>query len=438
MTRRIFALEEIAAVQEIKVATPITGVALYDAPSITAFGELDNEAGGYVKDIGENTDAIIGLEAIANQLTKSSKDSLGKLGAMYANLAVEQICNKVNYALEEMPLDVKAYETDSNAAIVSGVQSLQETIGSIQEVEKKDLVSILTVLTSKRDLVNKSIRNIYARLGEIDENLERIAQLGGDVGPGEQEVSDTSWVAKACVYWSIDSTVTVCSDLKHFLANHSHVYKRLVKKQLDWITDHKDNLLTSVNGFNQYAFDPKEYVIAGSVSVESGNVKDGLLYYSDLLPGNAIYSTELPAVKTFGYEATDAMLRTGAVMTFPHSDSSPRGILVAPTLSLEDIRARGAEIKSLLEDIRHWSDVAYVTLWKEAIYDCDVIGHLLTEKAGSLNQRGLTALANVTIDLLHKADGGIGMYALTTVDALLKYVELSMSKYMTHQEVYEK
>ena len=63
---------------------------------------------------------------------------------------------------------------------------------------------------------------------------------------------------------------------------------------------------------------------------------------------------------------------------------------------------------------------------------------LLTEKAGSLNQRGLTALASVTIDLLHKADGGVGMYALSVVDALLKYVELSMSKYITHQEVYSK
>ena len=422
MKRQIFTLEEIQAVRDIKVATPITGVALYDAPASVLFSALDSRGDGLVKDIGENTEAVIGLEAIAHQLEKSTSATLGSLGARYANIAVEQICDKVNIALEEMPLDIKAYETNSGAAVASGVQSLQETIGSIQQTEQNDLVSLLTVLTSKRDIINKSIRSIYARLGEINENLERIAQLGGDVGPSEQEVSGDTWMRGVCINWNVASTITACSDLKHFLANHSHVYKRLVKKQLDWITDHKDNLLASVNGFNQYSFDPKEYTVV------SGNA----------LPGDAVWVVDTVKTTAFGYEASDAMLRSGGILTYPRANERVRMILVAPTLSLEDIRARSAEIKSLLEDIRHWSDVAYVKLWKDAIYDCDVIGHLLTEKAGSLNQRGLTALANVTIDLLHKADGGVGMYALSTVDALLKYVELSLSKYVTHTEEFSK
>ena len=438
MKYRILALENIESESESVVATPITGVALYDAPNKAVFGELNNEAGGWVKDIGEKTDAIISLEAISHQLAKSTATTLGTLGAKYANLAIEQICNKANITFEELPLDTKKYETNPSEEISSGVAGLNTAIVAMQDVEKKDLVSLLGVLTSKRDYVNKVIRSIYARLGEIDENLERIKELGGDVGPTEQEIDNPAWLQLACVRYDISTSSLTCSTLKHLLANHSHVYKRLVKKQLDWISDHKENLLTSVNGFKQYSFDPKEYLLSGANVADSGNSNDKSFYYSDPLPGDATYTVELPSTITYGYDACDAIKQTNWKLVPTAYGMRPKMRLVAPVLSLEDIRARSAEIKSLLEDIRHWSDIVYMKLWKDAIYDCDVIGHLLTEQAQNLNQRGLTALASVVIDLLHKADGGIGNYALNTVDVLLKYVEESMSKYITHQEVYSK
>jgi hypothetical protein len=312
---------------------------------------------------------------------------------------------------------------------------MQNVVGTILKNEENTLVSLLAVLSDKRAVVNKAIRSFYARLGEIDENLERVAQLG-DVQPSADVIEEPSWFRNVSVFYEIDA-IGVCPKVKHFLANHSHVYKRLVKKQLDWIIAHKDNLLQSENGFSQYTFDPKEYMIAGSIDGETDDV-GRVMHVTNDLPGDVLYGTVVPPTPTWGYAAVDAMLASGGALSYPDPTARPRMHLRAAVLSIEDIKARSAEVKSLLEDIRHWSDVAYMHLWKDAIYDCDVIEHLLTSSASSINQRGLTALASVVVDLLHKADGGVGGYALTEADALLQYIEESLAKYVTHTEEFSK
>ena len=427
MARFSFALEDIEESNEVVVAEP-TGFAMMDTPrEVSVMENCDKRSTRLVSKIGSSQEAVASLEAMANQLKHSTAASLGKLGVRFANIAIEQFCAGAQYALEELPLDPRRYESDPQAATTGGVEKIGEAKAELNKGVGTDMVSILYGLTEKRNAFNRIIHQQYHRIDEVQEALDRFKDKEG-VKPSTVDlpVSGNYYEFFYVDGGAVALGSTVVSDISHLLTEHTHLFKRLIKKNLDWLNEHKDNILKTPAGFDQYSFNPVEYNISGSDVVEK-STESTVVYKGPALPGGKNLYCKTVANTRFGYDAIDALTHSSAYIdaTTPIEP----GVEKLAVLNLSEIQARLEELKHGLENIRHWCDMAYCKMWKDAFFEETILTFLMKDEAEGLSERGLSMLAYAILSLLNNATTDVAQYALTSFDALLNYVEDSVRAY---------
>lgn len=410
---------------ELHAGTPISFADVNAKDELSILQEAQNDSESKLLDISTNNETVFSLEAMSNFIKHTGASGLNKAGITLANVAIEQICsNAKKIAFEEMSMDARAYEANPETVITSGIASIENAKNQLISNVGNDLVSILVNLTTKREAMNKCIEYTYHRIDEVNEAIQRFKNAG--VVAGEMSIADGKY---AGIYYNneiVAKGATVVSDINSIMTEHSHVFKRLIKKQLDWIVQHKDNILKTANGFEQYSFNPKEYCVAGSEMTIGGNKA---VYKSGLLPGNKAMFFETIEETTFGFAAADALAESKCYIGPVSESSDNSNTQLFKALSIEDIEGRLEELKAGLKNLKMWSDIAYRNLWKDAFFEEEIISFIMKKDAGSLNERGLSSIATGIIGLLNNATVDVGQYALNTFSTLLDYVEDSIASY---------
>lgn len=403
---------------------------LSEASLLQSLEEQDASGDALVSGIGEKTEAVAALEAISHALVRES--GMNKLAARFANIAIEELCEGAGLEMDCAALDVVQVEQDQAKAVEAGVAAIGEITEGAMTAVVEDFTSILKSLTEKRDVFNSAMRQMYHRIDEVYEDLSKLKGMESTPMPREEsflggvEFNAISYRGRGVVVRGC----TVVSDLQHLLTEHSHLYKSLIKKQLDWINAHKDNILKDESGFNQYSFNPVEYRAAGSEVQELSELTAN--YVGPDLPGGVRFHTETTRDVCFGYEAIDALTHSKSYLqSAVEMEGAATGEqAVVPTLSLAEIEARLAEVKAGLEATRRWCDTGYAKLWKDAFFEEQVLAFLTQKEALNLNQRGLSMVAYAILSLLHNATKDMAQYSLTTLSGLLHYAEVSMTQYV--------
>jgi hypothetical protein len=397
-----------------------------------------------------NQETLVSLEAMRNYLDKQDPKQIGPVGVSFANIAIENLCSANRISLESLTVNPVDYDQNPQAAVAQGLASMDKTQQELVDRIHGNLTEILRSLCDKRDALNRTIGSLWKEVTRLDnmdpvsspENIQlwqgahNLFYLNGSV-PGFDPLASR-----------------VIGDLCHFLTEHTHLFKRLIQKQLNWINDHKDNLLKGRSGFDQYTFNPVEYRCNGSVPADThhGVAPEGQVAYR---------SVELPGMKAFymltngralsGIEAIEALSEATTTLTW-YNDSEMRALLSRyngpaftetgadaqaaeeladklrqiPALDGENCKARIQEVKRALRDLEHWADMAYVKMWKDAYFEQEVLSALLKATAGSIGERGLSLLAQSVASQLVQAASHVDSYAVDTIREVLRYVALSM------------
>lgn len=429
MRKPILAYENIGVDATSFPAQPVTFATMDEQGTALELESLDARGQQIVQDLGSNQEAVAALEAMANHLSKNGSSSLGKTGAMFANIAVEQFLSKTKVSLEELPIDVRQYDRAPEETLQRGVASLNATRSELIKGSCSDLSALLFNLTQKREALNKCIRLQWHRIDSLSRYLDDLkANENADVVLKEITI-DPKWaVFEISSRPESKKGKSVVSSLEHFLSEHQHLFRRLVKKQLDWIEQHKENVLRTSTGFDEYSFDPIEYSIAGAT--KSSNAAKSF-YSGATLPGNKAFVTETSSQVLFGFDGAQALIDSCANLNeVPTDNEEYRPLLDVSkitALSSTEIQARLSEITSGLRSLMKWSDCAFKEIWKQAFFEEQILNFLMKEEAGSLNERGLSLLSEAIVKLAEEATKDVGQYALSVLSGLLDYVEANVA-----------
>ena len=433
------AVEDLSLVEinnSLAIENPLGGDTLDESGVSVTMDRLDGIGEQHLSNVSEGQEAIAALESMGHYLQKNGSTTLGKSGVKFANIAIEQLCVKAKCSLEDLPIDVGVFESNPDAAITTGVETIKKMQASITESMAGDMTKLLLTLTQKRELFNKAIQHMYHRIDEVQEAL--------DAYKGDRDASlrmylnvEPRW--KEFFYGDNDvqAGATVVPDIDFLMTEHTHLFRRLIKRQLDWITQHKDNVLSAKEGFSEYSFNPVEFNISGTVLADNS---DTIQHYisATVLPGNRLFNCTIPSKLKTGFDGVQSLLQSKAFLSEEIvAGKEIRAIRKINVLRVTQIEARLAELKHGLTMLKKWCDSAYCDLWKEAFFDTTMISFLLKTEAGSLNERGLSLLSQAILSLLDNSSKDIGQYALLTFSALLEYVECSMSAWLPNEDINE-
>lgn len=445
MRKPLLSLEDIEIDASLHSVDPIT-MAMVDEPgTIVIMDDLDSRGDAAAIATNAAAEVTTSLEAMSYHLRRQAPTSLGKLGVSFANLAIEEMCGRIGLSLEELPVAPMddAPAADALIPAADAVARLRDLSVSKSE---QSLLELIGTLTEKRESVNGVIALLKHRVDEVRETIAGAAvdaQYAGVVADGlmpalmpilytlnDRTENKSYGDTLNPVYGVVSKGSTVVGDLQHFLTEHTHLYKRLIKRQADWVSDHKDNILKTTGGIDQFSFNPVEYQIAGSSPVQDGSA---IRYVGPEMPGVVRFETT-PGVceTTAGYAGIDAIISASSKLVCGlHTTNGTVQMDPVPVtmLSVDEIRARLAEIERGIEALGHWSDMAYAKLWKDAVFEDMIISHLLKKEAANVNDRGLTLLATSVVALLNSATNDVPQYALRVLSSLLCYVEHSAAHY---------
>lgn len=406
-------------------------------PSYAAqISTLDNESTKLVAKQASRLDAIVSMEAMARYLSKTKPSGLGATGVMFANLAFESYLEKANVGEVVAPLDVKAYEDTPHLAVSDGVDKITAVKEQSVVAVGDDLTKIVYALSLKRELFISAIDELWRRESNVREQLKKFDGLNMQPIPTVTQFP-LEEKHRAILYGElglVNKGATVVSDLAHVLTTHTHLFKRLVASQVAWIDNHKANLLKTKNGFSQYSFNPKEYQASVDTFVLAHDEQNNAVRItsSAVLPGDVKLHCETAAEVCFGYEATGALLASKTYLANAADEPVNLSTLTPlAVLSIEELQARLTEIRAGLKALRYWCDMSYCKMWSSAFYSQALITNLLATEAGSIDERGVSTLAQVTVSLLNQATKDMGQYGCLTLGGLLDYVEASAASYVT-------
>lgn len=452
MRKSLISLEDIQLDASLNSVDPVT-VAMVDEPgAIVSMDGLDQSGLVATQNVSNGVEVVTTLESMAHHLRRQKPSAVGSLGVQFANIAIEEICARVGISLEEMPIG-PLNEASQDDVLSAGADKIDELKASAVEKTEGALLDMVSALINKRESVCGIIANLRHRIDEVREDINRAKEGGVATTPRIASVEedavaglmpifyDLSKVGEknsftesyTPVYGVLNKASSVVSDLTHFLTEHTHLYKRIIKRQTDWICDHKDNILKNSDGINQYSFNPDEFQIAGSTYIGEKSMPTVVRYVGPFMPGAVRFTTILGSVNTlFGFDALQAIekssteLRCTIVATDNQIQMDPTPV---PVLSLEEIEARLMEVERGLEALDHWASMAYAKLWKDALFEDMVIGNLLKKDALSSGDRSLSMLAASVMTLLNQAGVDVPQYSIRVLSSVVFYAEYSMKQY---------
>lgn len=425
-TKRVLSLEEFEFNDELPLnAAPLEDSAICDA-----------DAAHLLDDIRTNQEAGVAMEAIANTLRREDPALLGKTSLKMANLAFGAFADKATVAIEEMPIAVDKYDGSPKIVVDQGIEQVQAGKEKVFDAVRQSLSELLVTNARKREALQTKLKEIRANWHKIDEAIGR-----GLVPDPQRKVLVSGRSDNLMLMYSgqiVDGGATVMPDLCHFLTEHSHLFKRLIKKQTDWLADHKHNVLRTAKGFDSYTFNPVEYIAHGASVVKATKENNyGLLegeccFRSSELPGMVAFYTLCQAETCTGLEAVDALSKAwtnfsafdavsfAAAKTARFGGSDQETVTV---LTKEEVQARLAETKRAIDSLEHWGQIAFIDLWKEACFEEEVLASLIKVDAEGLNERLLGELAFAVLKQLNEATNGVVGYVTHVLDAMLGFLD---------------
>jgi hypothetical protein len=377
-------------------------------------------------DIQKDFEAAVGLESIAYSMLKADPSDFNALTVKLINFSVKNIKEKASISIESLPFgQTNRVDPATVAAGLNAIRNDKET--SFSQV-RDNFTHLFTIMAARRSDLEGKISRLEKRLPGIEARLVEKEEISTEPFPigsksvFQRLVYDGQIVANAS---------GVSNDVCHFLTEHNHMYKRLIHKLTNWVKDHKDNELRTIHGYRSYALGPAEYICHGAQGTGETFPKYNSTFsnhLTSLLPGSKIFSMCGVTHNVSGADAITAQLNSECKLIDDRRlDESALQRPIA-ALSSEELAARLSEAKRGLEALRHWSDVAFVEMWKDACFEGLYMSAMIEPTVAKISERLLGDFGLISLKLLEEASKSVGEYAYEVFEALIEFVEFHLER----------
>lgn len=381
-------------------------------------------------DVREET--AIGLESMQRALKAEDPKAISKLTLRMANAAIGVSLQRARIDMQEMPFSIGGKSQDAQAVVETGLANVGVQKEQVFAAIRQDMARLLVENAKQKAALGLRVKALWAKWHMLEQALSSNVSADKPVNPiyvgDNKALQNIMYSGKV-----IAGGASVISDLTHFLTEHSHLFKRLVKKQTDWVNDHKDNVLKCADGFSSYSFNPTDYRCNNSFAVPAERLTQGaeLAMMTHELPGAATFITYSARETKYGQDAIEALAQSRCEMGQfnPVLSTQIQGGLAqtsAPLLSEEELKARMAEIQRGITAYQHWIETGFVHIWKEAYFEEAVLASMVQLDAQGIDERIMGSLASATLRQLTCATLDVGTYAYNVIDGLLTYVQLNV------------
>lgn len=379
-----------------------------------------------VNDLQQHAQNILALESLGRSLKSKDASTMGKMGMRYFNLAVENYASSSGIDLQELPLKVDEFDQNADQALAATMQRVSTIGAGIQEGSRESLIQCLGFLMQKKEALNKAVRDLHHRLDEINEDLQGLKDKGALGASTQGTLGDSTQYRHICYSnrGIISKGAGVADDVVSFLKAHSALYSQLIKKQSEWVRQHKDNVLLTQEGVSSYIFNPKDYLLPGSIFVTRDNGE--AVFRSAELPGGVYFFTSTAEVPVEDADGVECLANSRAWMgTDPYATIRSQDAQ-AVVLSPVELEARVKEVRMALVEMGRWVTCVYSDLWKDAFFDEVISAVALKHEASTLHERVFGLLAAAVVKMLNEASGSTVLPILNIFDDMLRYMEDSI------------
>lgn len=391
--------------------------------------------------IAANQETGMAIEAMANMLRKETAAALGKPALKLANMAYSSYVSTAKIDLQELPIDVSRYDRSPEDTVAKGIAQIDASKHALFDSIRKELAHLLVINCQQRESLNQRIKGLWSKFHDLSDMVERGSSPleGAECRLGD--LSSNLMLFKGGQL--VAGGATVMSDLSHFLTEHTHVFKRLIKKEIGWVADHKENILRTGKGLETFSYTTGDYLCnaAKEIAPEQTDLRPGAdetVFVTQELPGMRGLFVQLPRNNVMGLDAFEAHRKveffftdydikaTNEVRSKIFQGDSRADVY--PVLTREEVQARLNEVKRTIKDLEHWADMAYVQMWKDAYFEEEVIAALVKRDAQGLNERMLGDLSYIILQQLNDATQHVGWYGVEVIEAMLSFVEYNLSR----------
>ena len=381
------------------------------------------------------------LESMIIGIEKAPKEHFNPLTVSLINYSVSNVNDKASIGIESHPINMGG--SFALSEIQNGVQTMKSDQARLFENIKKSLTVLFGQIIVKREELQIEIDKAQKRLDAFCEMVNMKESINPEAFDPMSKKSFHNLFYSGQIKAKASS---VMPDVSHFLTEHTHLYKRLIHAQSNWVLDHKDNVLNSVSGIDSYTVGPHQYLCHGSHATQKPYQKSSILvnmHRSIELPGmKALYMESMDVSNTglYGDKALNAQLLVESEIDWfdPALGEQMQAKLVLErqgqeqasfqALTKDELLARLSETQRALNDLQHWSDMAFVKMWKDSCFEMHCLPYVIAPTAMKISERALGFVGMVSLKLLKDASSLAGAYAIETIGSMLDFVEFHLER----------
>ena len=290
-------------------------------------------------DISNETDADTALEAIANYLDKSlSSCTYDKYTLNMANVAIESICERVNFKNDRVVFSMENYKKDPKKAIELALEDIREKASALWASVKNKMTELARYLGEKMNFYRRNMINLKRRIVELERKLTDTPK---DAEPKAKILKPQGWFLDLMY---TDKPMSkglsgVGSAVEELLNEHRQMATSSVNKYAKWLLDNYKSAETDSTTFKTLKVSKNEFLILNSTEFNRSiglkrPASDCMFYRSKELPGNRALFTEAKESDKNGVAAIGSLASIGFSMNTYDPDSFRLRMLAIKRIAL--------------------------------------------------------------------------------------------------------
>jgi hypothetical protein len=267
--------------------------------------EAEADGNESIKSVIEETQASTALEAIASYLGNEIATEGYDIHTLHmTNVAVESICNKVDFKSTSVAFSLESYKADPKAELTAAMEGIKARASALWASVKDKIATVAKYLGEKLNYFKRNLAKLMARTTRLENMLSK---ADDSKGPKVVLLKPQSWFIDL-MYTDggmPKGMVGVGKDVESLLKSHTRMATDSFNKYSKWLTTHYKEAETNIRTFDTLRVSKNDFLVFNSTEFNRSIGKriphdDNMFYRSPELPGGMAFYTEIRPNDTNG------------------------------------------------------------------------------------------------------------------------------------------
>lgn len=265
------------------------------------YGDLlasDDKCKTVSNEINNETEADVALETIANYLNNSLEEStFDKHTLNMANVAIESICENVNFKSSKNAFSLETYAINPKAAISAALEDIKERAAALWMSVRNKISELAQYLGEKMNYFKRNLSKMKYNVKLLEQKLSKIesnAEAKAKILKPQNWFIDLMYSDQGIP----DGLAGVAGAVEQLLNDHRKIAVTSIEKYTRWLVSNYKEAEVDSKVYSTLKVYKNEFIIPGSTEFNRSiglkkPLGDCVFYRSKELPGNKAFYTEV-------------------------------------------------------------------------------------------------------------------------------------------------